>query len=267
MTAFAKSSQSLRDKLLARSPDGLVPRPARRRSPLHAPRHWRSCRTSHPRLGRAWRIRSHPRRHRRSLPFASCQPGNAFFRRCRRTLSWLHRRKKSHLGAPGHHRILLLLELSGGSRSAILLRRTARPGHLHLRHRCAPSAWPTALGWSIALFRGGAWAAVLSLLLWPLDAYRPARARRRRLLQRTGFLPRFGRTTWPRANKPVATNLGVPLASAGATSSIPHSPRRRARLASHRQCARGASGRLHTRLVSLSSCSNMPTCSSRAPSR
>ncbi len=39
----------------------------------------------------------------------------------------------------------------------------------------APVAWHTALGWSIALFFGGVWAAVLSLLLWPLDAYRPAR--------------------------------------------------------------------------------------------
>jgi uncharacterized membrane protein YccC len=40
----------------------------------------------------------------------------------------------------------------------------------------APSAaWHTALGWSFALFAGGVWAAVLSLFLWPLDAYRPAR--------------------------------------------------------------------------------------------
>jgi uncharacterized membrane protein YccC len=39
----------------------------------------------------------------------------------------------------------------------------------------APVAWHTALGWSIALFFGGVWAALLSLLLWPLDAYRPAR--------------------------------------------------------------------------------------------
>jgi uncharacterized membrane protein YccC len=39
----------------------------------------------------------------------------------------------------------------------------------------APVAWHTAFGWAIALFCGGAWAAVLSLLLWPLDAYRPAR--------------------------------------------------------------------------------------------
>ena len=39
----------------------------------------------------------------------------------------------------------------------------------------APVGWHTALGWAIALFFGGVWAAVLSLLLWPLDAYRPAR--------------------------------------------------------------------------------------------
>ena len=39
----------------------------------------------------------------------------------------------------------------------------------------APVNWPTALGWAISLFVGGVWAAVLSLLLWPLDAYRPAR--------------------------------------------------------------------------------------------
>lgn len=40
----------------------------------------------------------------------------------------------------------------------------------------APQAnWTTALSWSLALFMGGVWAAVLSLLLWPLDAYRPAR--------------------------------------------------------------------------------------------
>ncbi|WP_348265090.1 FUSC family protein [Telmatobacter sp. DSM 110680] len=38
-----------------------------------------------------------------------------------------------------------------------------------------PANWTTALSWSIALFAGGVWAAVLSLLLWPLDAYRPAR--------------------------------------------------------------------------------------------
>ncbi len=41
----------------------------------------------------------------------------------------------------------------------------------------APAAsWPVALEWSLALLAGGAWAAVLSLFLWPLDAYRPARA-------------------------------------------------------------------------------------------
>jgi len=41
----------------------------------------------------------------------------------------------------------------------------------------APEAgWPTALGWAITLFVGGVWAAILSLFLWPLDAYRPARA-------------------------------------------------------------------------------------------
>lgn len=39
----------------------------------------------------------------------------------------------------------------------------------------APVGWHTALGWSLALCGGGAWAAVLSLFLWPLDAYRPAR--------------------------------------------------------------------------------------------
>lgn len=38
-----------------------------------------------------------------------------------------------------------------------------------------PANWSAALTWSIALFLGGVWAAVLSLLLWPLDAYRPAR--------------------------------------------------------------------------------------------
>jgi uncharacterized membrane protein YccC len=41
----------------------------------------------------------------------------------------------------------------------------------------APEAgWPTALGWAITLFVGGVWAALLSLFLWPLDAYHPARA-------------------------------------------------------------------------------------------
>lgn len=40
----------------------------------------------------------------------------------------------------------------------------------------APRAnWPTALAWAGMLILGGAWAAVLSLFLWPLDAYRPAR--------------------------------------------------------------------------------------------
>jgi uncharacterized membrane protein YccC len=33
-----------------------------------------------------------------------------------------------------------------------------------------------ALGWALLLLAGGVWAALLSLLLWPLDAYRPARA-------------------------------------------------------------------------------------------
>jgi uncharacterized membrane protein YccC len=33
-----------------------------------------------------------------------------------------------------------------------------------------------ALGWALLLLAGGAWAAFLSLILWPLDAYRPARA-------------------------------------------------------------------------------------------
>jgi uncharacterized membrane protein YccC len=41
----------------------------------------------------------------------------------------------------------------------------------------APAAsWRIALGWSLALLAGGAWAAALSLFLWSLDAYRPARA-------------------------------------------------------------------------------------------
>jgi uncharacterized membrane protein YccC len=41
----------------------------------------------------------------------------------------------------------------------------------------APAAnWREALGWSLLLVAGGAWAALLSLFLWPLDAYRPARA-------------------------------------------------------------------------------------------
>jgi uncharacterized membrane protein YccC len=41
----------------------------------------------------------------------------------------------------------------------------------------APAAsWPVALEWSLALLAGGAWAAALSLFLWPLDAYRPARS-------------------------------------------------------------------------------------------
>jgi uncharacterized membrane protein YccC len=39
----------------------------------------------------------------------------------------------------------------------------------------APVSWPIALGWALSLCAGGAWAAILSLLLWPLDAYRPAR--------------------------------------------------------------------------------------------
>lgn len=37
-------------------------------------------------------------------------------------------------------------------------------------------SWRMALGQALLLVAGGAWAAVLSLLLWPLDAYRPARA-------------------------------------------------------------------------------------------
>ena len=36
--------------------------------------------------------------------------------------------------------------------------------------------WREALGWALMLLAGGAWAALLSLFLWPLDAYRPARA-------------------------------------------------------------------------------------------
>jgi uncharacterized membrane protein YccC len=41
----------------------------------------------------------------------------------------------------------------------------------------APTAsWHEALGQSLLLLAGGAWAALLSLFLWPLDAYRPARA-------------------------------------------------------------------------------------------
>jgi uncharacterized membrane protein YccC len=38
------------------------------------------------------------------------------------------------------------------------------------------SSWREALGMGLLLVAGGAWAALLSLLLWPLDAYRPARA-------------------------------------------------------------------------------------------
>jgi uncharacterized membrane protein YccC len=41
----------------------------------------------------------------------------------------------------------------------------------------APAAsWRGAAGPALLLLAGGAWAALLSLLLWPLDAYRPARA-------------------------------------------------------------------------------------------
>lgn len=40
----------------------------------------------------------------------------------------------------------------------------------------APAAsWRDALGWALMVFAGGVWAAMLSLFLWPLDAYRPAR--------------------------------------------------------------------------------------------
>ena len=35
--------------------------------------------------------------------------------------------------------------------------------------------WREALGWALMILAGGAWAALLSLFLWPLDAYRPAR--------------------------------------------------------------------------------------------
>jgi uncharacterized membrane protein YccC len=38
------------------------------------------------------------------------------------------------------------------------------------------SNWREAAGWALMLAAGGVWAALLSLLLWPLDAYRPARA-------------------------------------------------------------------------------------------
>lgn len=38
------------------------------------------------------------------------------------------------------------------------------------------SSWHEALSRSLLLVAGGAWAAALSLLLWPLDPYRPARA-------------------------------------------------------------------------------------------
>ena len=38
------------------------------------------------------------------------------------------------------------------------------------------SSWHEALTRGLLLLAGGAWAALLSLLLWPLDAYRPARA-------------------------------------------------------------------------------------------
>jgi uncharacterized membrane protein YccC len=38
------------------------------------------------------------------------------------------------------------------------------------------SSWHEALNRSLLLVAGGAWAAMLSLFLWPLDAYRPARA-------------------------------------------------------------------------------------------
>ena len=37
------------------------------------------------------------------------------------------------------------------------------------------STWHEALNHALLLLAGGAWAALLSLLLWPLDAYRPAR--------------------------------------------------------------------------------------------
>ncbi len=38
------------------------------------------------------------------------------------------------------------------------------------------TSWRAALGWALMILAGGAWAALLSLFLWPLDAYRPARS-------------------------------------------------------------------------------------------
>jgi len=38
------------------------------------------------------------------------------------------------------------------------------------------SHWREAAGWALLLLAGGVWAALLSLFLWPLDPYRPARA-------------------------------------------------------------------------------------------
>jgi uncharacterized membrane protein YccC len=37
------------------------------------------------------------------------------------------------------------------------------------------NAWREAAGWALLLLAGAAWAALLSLFLWPLDPYRPAR--------------------------------------------------------------------------------------------
>jgi hypothetical protein len=56
------------------------------------------------------------------------------------------------------------------------------------------TSWREALLQALLLLAGGAWAALLSLLLWPLDAYRPARSAVSACYDRTGLLPRL---RWP----------------------------------------------------------------------
>ena len=112
--------------------------------------------------------------------------------------------------------------------------------------------WHDALNWSTALFAGGVWASVLSLFLWPLDAYRPARlAVADCYTELASFLDSVYDLPRPSANPRTPRR---PLASPRPAPSIPHPPRNRTRLASRRHRARRTL-RPTRRAASSSSCS------------
>ena len=94
----------------------------------------------------------------------------------------------------------------------------------------APAAsWREARAAALLLLAGGAWAALLSLLLWPLDAYRPARAAvsacYEELASFLGSVAELASRPQPPSSHHAPRTPGAPLASAESAEDYEPQPR------------------------------------------